>query len=135
MDVTATAAMNARAAARFADLLATVPAEPVPVRGMSWTSHELGAHVLSLFRGYAGAVASGTPLWPTTDGVDGNQRLLDATPERLPADIVPALALEGARMRDLLRSTDGPVGLFGDHAASAAVSTMWSRNPTEASAP
>ncbi|MFO7590311.1 MAG: hypothetical protein R6X23_05360, partial [Acidimicrobiia bacterium] len=69
MDLDLAAAAHARASARFSALVAALSAEPGPVPGLDWSTVEVGAHVLSLFRGYRRMAIDGVPLWPTTDGV------------------------------------------------------------------
>jgi len=107
-----------RASSRFADLVRTLPPEPRPVRGSEWTTVEVGAHVLSVFRGYTRAAAGVAPLWPSLDGVAGNQRLLDETPERDPYELADAIDVAGGEMRTALRDADAPVPAFGDVALS-----------------
>ncbi len=119
MDVDAEVDAHERAATRFADLVRSLPPEPRPVRGSAWSTLEVGAHVLSLFRGYTRAATGIEPLWPGLDGVAGNQRLLDETPERNPAELADALEVAGEEMRAALRASDAPIVAFGDVAASA----------------
>jgi hypothetical protein len=107
-----------RASSRFADLVRSLPPEPRPVVGSEWSTVEVGAHVLSVFRGYTRAAAGIAPLWPSLDGVAGNQRLLDETPERNPGELADAIDVAGEEMRAALRDSDAPIAAFGDVAVS-----------------
>ncbi len=118
MDVDARAAAHERACSRFADLVRSLP-EPRPVPGSAWSTVEVGAHVLSVFRGYTCAASGIAPLWPSLDGVAGNQRLLAETPERNPVQLADALVVAGEEMRAALRDSDAPIVAFGDLAVSA----------------
>jgi hypothetical protein len=109
-----------RASSRFADLVRSLPPEPRPVVGSEWSTVEVGAHVLSVFRGYTRAAAGIAPLWPSLDGVAGNQRLLDETPERNPGELADAIDVAGEEMRAALRDSDAPIAAFGDVAVSGA---------------
>ena len=107
-----------RASSRFADLVRALPPEPRPVIGSAWSTFEVGAHVLSVFRSYVRAAAGGGPIWPSLDGVAGNQRLLDETPERDPGELADAIDLAGEEMRAALRDADVPIPAYGGVAAS-----------------
>jgi hypothetical protein len=120
MDVDAAVGAHERASSRFADLVRSLPPEPQTVVGSEWSTVEVGAHVLSLFRGYTRAAAGIAPLWPSLDGVAGNQRLLDETPERSPGELADALEVAGGEMRAAFADSDAPITVFGDLAASAA---------------
>jgi Mycothiol maleylpyruvate isomerase N-terminal domain/SCP-2 sterol transfer family len=120
MDIDAAVDAHERASSRFADLVRSLPPEPQAVLGSEWSTVEVGAHVLSVFRGYTRAAAGIAPVWPSLDGVAGNQRLLDATPERSPGELADALDVAGREMRAALRDSDAPITVFGDLAASAA---------------
>jgi hypothetical protein len=120
MDVDAQVDAHERVTARFAELVRSLSPEPRPVAGSKWSTVEVGAHVLSVFRGYTRAAAGIAPLWPDLDGVAGNQRLLDETPERNPVDLADALEGAGEEMRAALRDSVAPIVAFGDVTASAA---------------
>ncbi len=117
-DLDANVDAHERASSRFAELVRTLPPEPRPVIGSDWSTVEVGAHVLSVFRGYTRAAAGGAPVWPSLDGVTGNQRLLDETPERDPHELADAIEVAGADMRAALRDSDAPITVFGDVALS-----------------
>jgi hypothetical protein len=107
-----------RASSRFSDLVRSLPPEPRPVRSSEWSTVEVAAHVLSVFRGYTRAAAGIAPLWPSLDGVAGNQRLLDETPERDPDQLADAIDVAGGEMRAAMRDSDAPFAAFGDVAVS-----------------
>lgn len=120
MDLARALERHERAAERFTALIGSLGVGAVPLPGFEWTATEMGAHVLSLYRGYERAAIEHLPLWPSTDSADGNQRLLDATPERDPAAIAAALPDAGAAMRSAFEVTSGPIVAFGEVAASPA---------------
>jgi hypothetical protein len=99
-----------RASSRFSDLVRSLPPEPRPVRSSEWSTVEVAAHVLSVFRGDTRAAAGIAPLWPSLDGVAGNQRLLDETPERDPDQLADAIDVAGGRGRGWKNITALEVG-------------------------
>jgi hypothetical protein len=110
----ALAEAHERAVTRFADLVSSMPAEPHSVPGLEWNTIEVAAHELSVLRGYQRAATTGEPLWQSpTAGPAENQRLLDQTLERTPAELTGALASAGQAMRESLETADGLVPAFG----------------------
>lgn len=96
-----------------------MPPEPRPVPGLEWSTIEVAAHVLSVLRGYQRAVTTGESLWlSTTSGPEDNQRHIDETSERAPAELSSAIASEGQTMRATLDTASGAVPAFG-HLACA----------------
>lgn len=96
---------------RFSGLLRRAVDGHSKVAHLDWTVSELGAHVLSIFRGYIAMSHGGPPLW--TDSADialGIRQALDDTLERDPGEVADALDQTAV---ELVAVYLRHVGLFG----------------------
>jgi uncharacterized protein (TIGR03083 family) len=91
-----------RATTRFSDLLSSAPDGTAPMKNLTWSVGETGAHVLAASRAYR-RMLEGAPGFPDLMQTDrGNQEQLDATPERDPQEVADALRHAAAELHDAL---------------------------------
>lgn len=95
---------TAAAAGRVADLLRALPRGDLPLRRVTWTAAEVGAHLVSLPRRYRRMIDGALPV-PESLAAD-NERELATVPERDPAALAALLPAEVAALLDDL----GPDG-------------------------
>lgn len=108
-----------QASTRFVELVDAMPDDARAVPGLEWSTLEVAAHVLSVFRGYRRAATEGEPLWrDPLEGPAENQRLLDETPERNPTVLAREIDRAGRELRAVLAETGAPIRAFGDLAAT-----------------